>query len=108
MNLVGFMWLAAAHLVVHIGLDYLLALMEPRLHVLCGSMGFAFQPIGPGVEFRGLRVPYRIDRRAIRALLHLPELAMLLGPASHSWEKQAATHPLLAGYLQAQPGSHAG
>lgn len=103
-NLAALMWLSAAHLAVHLRLDCILALMEPRLRLLCRSIGFAFEPIGPAVEFRGQRVPYRIDRRALRALLQVPQTAELLAPVAAAWEAQASAHPLLANYLAPQAG----
>jgi N-acyl amino acid synthase of PEP-CTERM/exosortase system len=100
-NLAALMWLSAAHLAVHLRLDCLLALMEPRLQAACRSIGFTFHPIGPPVEFRGQRVPYRIDRRALRALLALPQTAALLAPIAPRWEAQASAHPQLVNYLAA-------
>ncbi len=102
-NLASFLWLSAAHLAVHARLDYILALMEPRLQQLARSVGFVFHPIGPGVEFRGLRQPYRIDRRALRALLQDPRTASLLAPLAPAWEAQAVSHPLLVNYLSKRP-----
>ena len=101
LNLAGLMWLSAAHLAVHLRLDYILALMEPRLQIACRNLGFTFPPIGPAVDFRGQRVPYRIDRRALRALLKVPQTAELLAPVSQRWEEQARAHPLLMNYLEA-------
>lgn len=100
LNLAALMWLSAAHLTVHLQLDYLLSLMEPRLQKLARSWGFVFTPIGAGVEFRGTRLPYRIDRRALRALLRLPCTANLLAPVIERWNSQAIAHPLLANYLR--------
>lgn len=102
LNLAALLWLSAAHLTVHLRLDYLFVLMEPRLHQLCRSAGFTFQPIGPAVDFRGKRVPYRTDRRALRELLRAPQTASLLAPVIGQWEKQAVAHPMLKSYLQAR------
>lgn len=101
-GLATLMWLAAVHLAVHIRLDYILALMEPRLCQLARSWGFVFEAIGPGVDFRGLRVPYRIDRRSVRALLRDPVISALLSPVTPAWDAQAEQHPLLRNYLRQQ------
>lgn len=99
-GLAGLMWLAAARLTVSMRLDYLLALMEPRLQMLARTLGFSFEEIGPGVEFRGLRVPYRIDRRALRALLSAPRTAGFLEPVAGALEEQARRHVFLQGYYR--------
>lgn len=99
-GLAGLMWLAAAQLVVSLRLDWLLALTEPRLQALARCWGFAFAPIGRGIEFRGLRQPYRIDRRALRALLHIPQGDALLAPLATGIERDARRHPLLQAYFR--------
>ena len=101
-GLATLMWFAAAHLAVHIRLDYILALMEPRLCQLARSWGFCFLPIGAGVDFHGLGLPYRIDRRSIQALLSVPDTAALLAPFLSTWNEQAQQHPLLYNYLEQQ------
>ena len=103
LDLASLLWLSAAHLAVDIRLDYILALMEPRLQLLARSVGFVFQPIGPGVEYRGLRMPYRIDRRALRALLQVPQTAAFLTPVTADWHDQATRHPMLSSYLTSRP-----
>lgn len=101
-GLAGLMWLAAARLAVSLRLDYLLALMEPRLQLLSRTLGFSFEEIGQPVEFRGTRMPYRIDRRAMRALLAVPSTAALLAPMTAALEDQARRHPLLGTYFEAR------
>lgn len=98
-GIAGMMWLAAAHIAVRIRLDFLLTLMEPRLQVLGKVMGLNFQSIGDPVEFRGIRVPYRIDRRSLRALLALPQTAALLRPLQDSIARGIDRHPLLSSYM---------
>ncbi|MBN8525056.1 MAG: PEP-CTERM/exosortase system-associated acyltransferase [Planctomycetes bacterium] len=101
-GLAGLMWLAAAHIAVELRLDYLLTLMEPRLELLGRTMGLAFQAIGTPVDFRGLRVPYRIDRRSLRSLLGRPQAAGLLQPLVRSLDEGMRSHPLLQPYLDAR------
>lgn len=101
-GLAGLMWLAAAHISVSLRLDYLLTLMEPRLQLLGRSMGFNFSPIGAPVEFRGQRVPYRIDRRALRSLLTVPQTAALMAPITGGLDAGIRRHPMLASYLSAR------
>lgn len=98
-GLAGLMWLTAAHIAWSLRLDYLLTLMEPRLHVLGRAMGFDFMAVGGPVEFRGQRVPYRIDRRSLRTLLLVPQTANLLNPLLASIERDIQSHPLLSPYL---------
>lgn len=98
-GIAGMMWLAAAHIAVRIRLDFLLTLMEPRLQVLSRVMGLNFQSIGDPVDFRGIRVPYRIDRRSLRALLALPQTDALLRPLQDSIARGIDRHPLLSSYL---------
>jgi len=98
-GLAGMLWLVAARIAVRIRLDYLLTLMEPRLQTLGRVMGLNFQPIGDPVEFRGIRIPYRIDRRSLGALLELPQTAALLRPLDQAIASGVAEHPLLASYL---------
>lgn len=105
-GLAGLMWLAAAHLAVTVRLDYLLALMEPRLQALGRLWGFTFEPIGEAVEFRGQRVPYRLDRRSLRALLALPAAAALVAPMAGTLEAGAVSHPLLRQHLAARTDAY--
>lgn len=98
-GLAGMLWLVAARIAVRIRLDYLLTLMEPRLQTLGRAMGLNFQSIGDPVEFRGIRVPYRIDRRSLGALLSLPQTARLLQPLDEAIAHGIEAHPLLASYL---------
>jgi len=99
-GLAALMWLAAAHIAVTVRLDYILALMEPRLCQVARSWGFVFQQIGDPIAFRGTRAPYRIDRRSVRALLKTPPTDHLIQRAADAWEDQAERHPLLVRYLQ--------
>lgn len=101
-GLAGLMWLAAAHIAAELRLDYLLTLMEPRLEVLGRAMGLAFQAIGSPVDFRGLRAPYRIDRRSLRCLLAQRQAAGLLQPIVPYLEEGMRRHPLLQPYLEAR------
>lgn len=101
-GLAGLMWLAAADLVVALRLDYLFALMEPRLQLLGRVLGFQFRALGPAVEFRGQRVPYRIDRRSLRSLLLVPQTRALMEPLAARLEADAWSHPLLIPYLRAR------
>lgn len=98
-GLAGLMWLTAAYVAVALRLDYLLTLMEPRLQLLGKAMGFDFQAIGDPVDFRGLRKPYRIDRRALRTLLAVAQTRMLLQPILPGIEAGIGRHPMLASYL---------
>lgn len=101
-GLAGLMWLAAAHIATEMRLDYLLTLMEPRLELLGRAMGLAFQAIGPAVDFRGLRAPYRIDRRNLRSLLAQPQVAGLMRPLTPALDAGMRSHPLLQPYLDAR------
>lgn len=101
-GLAGLMWLAAAHIAAELRLDYLLTLMEPRLEVLGRAMGLAFLAIGSPVDFRGLRAPYRIDRRSLRSLLGQQQAAGLLLPLVPALDEGMRRHPLLQPYLAAR------
>lgn len=101
-GLAGLMWLTAAHLAVSLRLDYLLALMEPRLQLLGRTLGFTFQPIGEAVDFRGTRLPYRIDRRSLRTLLAIPQTAALMRPLVPGLDEALHLHPLLGPYINAR------
>ncbi len=103
-GLAGLMWLSAAHIAVSIRLDYLLTLMEPRLRQLGTVMGLGFAAIGGPVEFRGVRVPYRIDRRSLRSLLEARQTAALVGPLRIALDGGIRRHPLLAAYLDNRSG----
>lgn len=98
-GLAGLMWLVAAQVAVRIRLDYLLTLMESRLQTLGKVMGMNFLSIGDPVEFRGMRVPYRIDRRSLNSLLAVPQTARLLRPLETSIDGAIRSHPLLISYL---------
>jgi N-acyl amino acid synthase of PEP-CTERM/exosortase system len=43
------------------GINYWCALMEPTLQRMLAAMAIRFRPIGPMVEFHGLRQPCYID-----------------------------------------------
>lgn len=100
-GLAGLLWLTAAHLAVTLRLDYLLALMEPRLQLLGRSLGFTFTAIGGPVDFRGERVPYRIDRRSLRTLLAVPQTRALMAPITPGIDADARRHPILQPYFLA-------
>ncbi len=104
-GLAGLMWLTAAHIAVELRLDYLLTLMEPRLELLGRTMGLAFQAIGPPVNFRGQRIPYRIDRRSLRGLLGMPQVIRLMHPLVYTLDEGMRKHPLLKPYLDARTRS---
>lgn len=101
-GMAGLMWLCAAHIAASLRLDFLIALMEPRLERLGQTLGFRFTQIGDPVEFRGERVPYRIDRRSLRGLLEVPQTADLMIPFGAELDLGACDHPLLAPYLEAR------
>lgn len=103
-GLAGLMWLVAARVAVVLRLDYLLTLMEPRLQMLSRVMGMNFQPIGEAVYFRGMRVPYRIDRRSLRSLLVAKQAAPLLVPLEQEISRGIEAHPLLTSYVSSGPG----
>lgn len=101
-GLSGLLWLTAARIALELRLDYLLTLMEPRLQQLGKAMGFNFTAIGDPVEFRGERVPYRIDRRALRSLLQVPQTAALLTTILPHLDGDLTLHPLLTPYLSSR------
>lgn len=101
-GLAGLMWLTAAHLSVTLRFDYLLALMEPRLQSLVKAIGFVFTPIGGPVDFRGERVPYRIDRRSLRSLLQVPATARLVEPMRARLDSAVLRHPNLQSYISSR------
>lgn len=101
-GLSGLLWLTAAHIALELRLDYLLTLMEPRLQQLGKAMGFNFTAIGEPVDFRGERVPYRIDRRALRSLLQVPQTAALLAAILPRIDQGLTAHPLLTSYLSSR------
>jgi N-acyl amino acid synthase of PEP-CTERM/exosortase system len=72
------------------GIDYLFTLTEPRLAEHFGKLGVNIQPIGEGVEHRGLRVP---------SVIHVADiprnLRTLIKPLWSTIEEQmGAVHPL--------------
>lgn len=97
-GLPALLWLTAAAIVVRAGLDHLYALMDPRLEFLSRAMGMSFTAVGPGVQFRGVRLPYRTGRRDLQAMLQAyrsPAIASLLDATATA----ALRHPALAPYL---------
>lgn len=103
-GLAGLMWLVAAQVAVKLRLDYLLTLMESRLQTLGKVMGMNFLSIGEPVEFRGMRVPYRIDRRSLASLLTVPQTARLLRPLEAAIDDAIRIHPLLVSYMDSHTG----
>ncbi len=54
------LYLAATSVVIDLGLDYALTLMEPRLARHLRMTGLKFRPVGQAVEFHGKRGPFAI------------------------------------------------
>ncbi len=57
--------LSAAAMVINLGMERGIALMEPRLARRLSIFGIHFEPIGEEVEHHGLRAPYQITPAAV-------------------------------------------
>jgi N-acyl amino acid synthase of PEP-CTERM/exosortase system len=56
------LYLGAAALGLMRGLDRVFAIMEPRLARRLRACGIEFEPVGEGLEYHGLRVPFVLTR----------------------------------------------
>jgi N-acyl amino acid synthase of PEP-CTERM/exosortase system len=86
------LYLGAAAIARHLGIENVFVLTEPRLARHFGRIGFDIQPVGNAIEHHGVRVPSLLSSSKVVASLR-PMISPLYAVIERSVEEAFRKHP---------------